>query len=172
MEMVYILFPFSEVPRCVVAVYISTLGRYLIGFLFGGLFRWLRLIVENRPQYDDEDVDDLDNISDVRNGVFANSIIHAGLDSREAVILKVCPYIRLCREVLARPHFFLSDPQQIPWDQRYSHHCSRRPTRSSFMPSEGALYLAVANPGLEGRIENAKQQRRRFQEKNQDCEAI
>jgi len=40
------------------------------------------------------------------------------------------------------------------------------------MPSESALYLAVAKPGSEGPIKNAKQQRRRFQEKNQDREAI
>ena len=62
---------------------------YVWGISFLWLFQWLRLIVENRPHYN-EKVENLNDINDIRNGIFANELIHKGLDSRIAVILKVC----------------------------------------------------------------------------------
>jgi len=47
---------------------------------------WLRLILNNRPQYD-ENVDDFEDIDDIRNGLFV-AFIHRELDSRNMVILK------------------------------------------------------------------------------------
>jgi hypothetical protein len=53
------------------------------------LFQWFRLIVENRPRYN-EDVTGLDEINDIRNGVFTNHLIHAAFGPRQIAILKVC----------------------------------------------------------------------------------
>ena len=53
------------------------------------LFQWFRLIIENRPDYG-EKVGTLDDINDIRNGVFASPAIHAPSDQRFAVGLKVC----------------------------------------------------------------------------------
>jgi hypothetical protein len=53
------------------------------------LFQWLRLIIENRPSYE-ENVTDLVDINDMRNGVFASSPIHFAFDKRDVVVLKVC----------------------------------------------------------------------------------
>ncbi|KAF8523452.1 hypothetical protein BU17DRAFT_85740 [Hysterangium stoloniferum] len=49
--------------------------------------QWFQLIVGNRPNYS-EDVGDLDDINDIRNGVFANPLIHHVFDSRDIAILK------------------------------------------------------------------------------------
>ena len=68
--------------------------------------QWLRLIVENRPKYG-ENVTDLNDINDIRNGVFAATQIHTVFDPRHIAILKVrrvCPthvFLRLtCRRYL------------------------------------------------------------------------
>ena len=50
--------------------------------------QWFQLIIENRPQYE-EGVEDLVNINDVHNGVFANDNIHRVFDPCEVAILKV-----------------------------------------------------------------------------------
>ena len=47
------------------------------------------MIVENRPTHD-EDEEDLTDINDVRNGVFAINTIHRTFDLRKVVVLKVC----------------------------------------------------------------------------------
>jgi hypothetical protein len=52
------------------------------------LFQWFRLIVDNRPTYN-EDVTDLNDINDIRNGVFITNTIHAAFDKRDVVFLKV-----------------------------------------------------------------------------------
>jgi hypothetical protein len=82
MEVVYTLFPLGGVLRYVFNVHV------LRGLSFLWLFQWLRLIVENRSHYS-ENVGNLNDINDIRNGVFANELIHKGFDSRKAVILKV-----------------------------------------------------------------------------------
>ncbi|KAF8523455.1 hypothetical protein BU17DRAFT_63747 [Hysterangium stoloniferum] len=60
-------------------------GLHIIPFNRGS--EWFRLIVGNRPNYS-EDVGDLDDINDIRNGVFANSMIHNVFDSHRIAILK------------------------------------------------------------------------------------
>lgn len=78
----------------VVSLYKGGVLRYvssvyvLRGISFLWLFQWLRLIVENRPHYS-ENMRNLNDINDIRNGVFANELIHKGFDSRKAVVLKV-----------------------------------------------------------------------------------
>jgi hypothetical protein len=52
-------------------------------------FQWFRLIVENRPEYR-ENVTDLNDINDIRNGVFAATQIHTVFEPRHVAILKVC----------------------------------------------------------------------------------
>ena len=55
--------------------------------------QWFRLIVENRP-HDGENVTDLNDINDIRNGVFSATQIHTVFDARHIAILKVrsvCP---------------------------------------------------------------------------------
>ena len=53
------------------------------------LFQWFRLIIANRPKYG-ENVGTLNDINDIRNGVFASAAIHSPFDQRFAVVLKVC----------------------------------------------------------------------------------
>jgi hypothetical protein len=50
--------------------------------------QWLRLIVENRPNYG-EKVRDLNDINDIRNGVFAAAQVHTAFEPRYVVVLKV-----------------------------------------------------------------------------------
>jgi hypothetical protein len=52
------------------------------------LLQWFRLIVEQRPD-NGENVSDLNDINDIRNGVFSSALIHAAFDLRDIVILKV-----------------------------------------------------------------------------------
>jgi hypothetical protein len=47
------------------------------------------MIIQNRP-HNGEDVGDITDVNDVRNGVFVYSTVHVSLDRRRAVILKVC----------------------------------------------------------------------------------
>ena len=63
------------------------------------LKQWFRLIKTNRPN-SEEDVAQLDDINDIRNGVFANVSVCTYFDRRRVVILKVC-HVPVCR---------LSDP--------------------------------------------------------------
>jgi hypothetical protein len=50
--------------------------------------QWLQLIIANRPKHGEE-VQDLIDINDIRNGVFANYSIHIAFDRRDVAILKV-----------------------------------------------------------------------------------
>jgi hypothetical protein len=52
--------------------------------------QWFCLIVANRPKYG-ENVANLNDINDVRNGVFSSLQINAVFDQRRVAILKVCP---------------------------------------------------------------------------------
>ncbi|KAF8523451.1 hypothetical protein BU17DRAFT_63744 [Hysterangium stoloniferum] len=60
-------------------------GLHIIPFSRGS--EWFQLIVGNRPNYS-ENVGDLDDINDIRNGVFASHMIHHVFDSRDIAILK------------------------------------------------------------------------------------
>ncbi|KAF8341791.1 hypothetical protein F5887DRAFT_1218252, partial [Amanita rubescens] len=60
-------------------------GFHIIPYKRGS--EWLQQIIENRPK-DDENVKELNEINDIRNGVFANSGIHRAFDRRRAAILK------------------------------------------------------------------------------------
>lgn len=62
--------------------------RYLIAFP-STISVASAFIVENRPHYG-ESVDNLNDINDIRNGVFAYSGIRYGFEMRMADILKVC----------------------------------------------------------------------------------
>ena len=53
------------------------------------LSQWFRLIIANRPKYG-ESVGTLNDINDIRNGIFASPSIHSPFDQRFAVVLKVC----------------------------------------------------------------------------------
>jgi hypothetical protein len=52
--------------------------------------------VENRPSYS-ENVTALNDINDIRNGVFANSFVHTAfkVDPPSVAVLKVCHIVRL-----------------------------------------------------------------------------
>jgi len=86
-EMVYISSHSSGILRYVLH---SCIDGHQIGSLSSRFFQWLRLIVENRPHEDDDYVGGLEDINDVRNGIFATSTIHRFFDARKLVILKVC----------------------------------------------------------------------------------
>ncbi|KAF8523457.1 hypothetical protein BU17DRAFT_63749 [Hysterangium stoloniferum] len=60
-------------------------GLHIIPFSRGS--KWFQLIVGNRPNYS-EDVGDLDDINDIRNGVFATPTAHYVFDSRRIAIVK------------------------------------------------------------------------------------
>lgn len=64
------------------------------------LLQWFQLIVENRPKYS-ENVTQLSDINDIRNGVFANNLIHGAFDLRDVVLLKVR---HLCPPILSLSH--------------------------------------------------------------------
>ena len=87
LEKVYMSSRSSGVLRFVLQSYIDS---RLIAFLSFRLFQWFRLIIQNRPHEDDDDLRGLDDISDVRNGFFATRTLHPAFDARRLVILKVC----------------------------------------------------------------------------------
>lgn len=68
------------------------------------LFQWFRLIIANRPKYG-ENVGTLNDINDIRNGVFANAFIHSPFDQRFAVVLKVC---RISPPALVLPDLYVT----------------------------------------------------------------
>jgi hypothetical protein len=76
LEMVYISSHSSGVLRYVLH---SCIDGHLIGSLSSRLFQWFRLIVQNRPHEDNDYVGGLENINDVRNGIFATSTLHRSL---------------------------------------------------------------------------------------------
>ena len=49
--------------------------------------QWLHMIVQNRPE--NADVADIDDINDIRNGVFSGIGINRSFDRRKLAILKV-----------------------------------------------------------------------------------
>ncbi|KAF8342474.1 hypothetical protein F5887DRAFT_974428 [Amanita rubescens] len=62
---------------------------------------WLQLIVRNRPSHG-ENVATLNNINDIRNGIFASSLIHASFDKRLVVVLKTPNHILETEDVPER----------------------------------------------------------------------
>ena len=83
MRMVYTSSPLTGVLKYAPQLFV---GKDLIVSL--RLIQWFRLIVENRPSYD-ENVETLTNINDIRNGILAHMMIHHGFDLRRIAILKV-----------------------------------------------------------------------------------
>jgi hypothetical protein len=69
--------------------------------------QWFRLIVANRPKYGGN-VANLNDINDVRNGVFSAIQIHTVFDQRRVAILKVC---RVCptRVFVVSPPYLAGD---------------------------------------------------------------
>ncbi|EDR05166.1 uncharacterized protein LACBIDRAFT_294884 [Laccaria bicolor S238N-H82] len=65
-------------------------GMHIIPYKRGS--EWFRLIVENRPSYDEE-VESLEDINDIRNGVFASMMINRIFDQRLVAILKTPNHI-------------------------------------------------------------------------------
>jgi len=51
----------------------------------------------NRPTDDYDDVQGLNDINDIRNGIFVSNVIHSLLDQRFIAILKVCVKIIISR---------------------------------------------------------------------------
>lgn len=86
MELVCISFPITWVLKYVPP---SSAGKLSDPSIFLWPFQWFQLIIANRPRYD-EDVTTLNDINDIRNGVFASATIHQVFDSRHIAILKVC----------------------------------------------------------------------------------
>ena len=86
MELVYISFPFSGITKYVVQLWA---GKISDCRLFVQQSQWLRFIVENRPHHA-ENVRDLNDFSDIRNGIFSANHIHGPFDQRRVVIFKVC----------------------------------------------------------------------------------
>ncbi|KAF8801171.1 hypothetical protein BYT27DRAFT_7235831 [Phlegmacium glaucopus] len=81
---------------------------------------WFQLIVENRPNYN-EDVMTLRNINDIRNGIFANNLIHNGFDPRAIAILKTPNRILETRDVPSHHNrTFIPDNVAYPRGSRYT----------------------------------------------------
>ncbi|KAF8351962.1 hypothetical protein F5887DRAFT_1170358 [Amanita rubescens] len=103
---------------CVWSGYTYGAGIHIIPFKQGS--DWLRLIIANRPKYT-ESVAGLDNINDIRNGVFANSVIHQGFDERVVAILKTPNHILRTEDIPPRPHRAFTSPDvSYPTHSRYS----------------------------------------------------
>jgi hypothetical protein len=69
--------------------------------------QWFSLIVQNRPAYS-ENIDELSDIDDIRNGMLAHHSAHWALDLRNAVILHVR---HLCSLILSLSHRAASLPK-------------------------------------------------------------
>jgi len=88
-------------------------------------------------------VTDFSDIDDIRNGVFANSMIHDGFDSRDAVVLKVRP------PICSLSHFDLTGAQT---PNRYLHpddippYSDRTLSNDVTYPSNGRYSLQWLNP--------------------------
>jgi len=77
---------------------------------------WFRLIVENRPAYS-EDVTSLHDINDIRNGIFAATMIHNGFDPRHAAILKTPNHILKTADI--PPRYDRTDiPESVNYPSR------------------------------------------------------
>ncbi|KIL57679.1 hypothetical protein M378DRAFT_87561 [Amanita muscaria Koide BX008] len=81
---------------------------------------WFRLIVENRPNYS-ENVTALGDINDIRNGVFANTLIHNGFGPRFAAVLKTPNPILKTKDIPPR-HIrrHISEDVSFPSRSRYT----------------------------------------------------
>lgn len=79
-------------------------------YIRSSTFQWFRLIIDNRPNYD-EDVTQLNDINDVRNGVYASSQIHTEFGPRRVVILKVRRVCRLMFVLIPLPRPRCSDSE-------------------------------------------------------------
>ena len=116
-ELVCISFPITGVPKYVVQSWTGNISDRLP---FLRLFQWFQLIIQNRPSYN-ENMTNLDDINDIRNGVFAAAQIHLAFDPRDVVILKVC-YIYPLVCSLSDPYLatntqtpnHILDPNDIP----------------------------------------------------------
>ncbi|KAI0247736.1 hypothetical protein BJV78DRAFT_1157000 [Lactifluus subvellereus] len=96
-------------------------GLHIIPYERGS--EWLRLIVENRPKYS-EDVRELHDINDIRNGVFANCMIHKDFDPRSVVILKTPNHILDTKDIPPR-HNPIAMPENVcyPTGSRFTLQC-------------------------------------------------
>ncbi|KAF8710165.1 hypothetical protein AX14_013339 [Amanita brunnescens Koide BX004] len=92
-------------------------GLYIIPYKRGP--GWFRLIIENRPDYG-EKVGTLDDVNDIRNGVFASPAIYAPSDQRFAVVLKTPNPILEGGDVPARHDRAIGEDVTYPASSRYT----------------------------------------------------
>jgi hypothetical protein len=81
-----ILFPTGGALRYAQQHHCASFISDYLSFLW--LLQWFQLIIANRPKYD-EKVEDLVDVNDIRNGLFATDNVHRAFDPREVAILKV-----------------------------------------------------------------------------------
>ncbi|OAX35777.1 hypothetical protein K503DRAFT_802544 [Rhizopogon vinicolor AM-OR11-026] len=93
-------------------------GLHIIPYKRGS--EWFRLIVENRPKYG-EQVTGLDEINGVRNGMFANSLMHISFNLRCVAILKTPNHILCVDDIPPRTvRSRLVDDVSYPTGSRYT----------------------------------------------------
>lgn len=80
---------------------------------------WFRLIVDNRPSYS-EDVSQLRDINDIRNGVFATATLHLLFDPRWVVILKTPNHVLSIADIPPRHQRTVINDVKYPNGARYT----------------------------------------------------
>ncbi|TDL26653.1 hypothetical protein BD410DRAFT_825774 [Rickenella mellea] len=95
------------------------LGMHIIPYARGS--EWLRLIIANRPKYGEE-VEDLVDIEDIRNGISENPNIRMAFDLRHLVILKTPNHVLTNMDVPQRAERRSAMPEDVayPDNERYT----------------------------------------------------
>jgi hypothetical protein len=127
--------------------------------------------VENRPSCS-ENVRELHDINDIRNGVFANTLIHSGFNPRRLAILVVCHNLSnyFCLHLTTK----CSDAKPYAQHHRYpSSPRSNDYARKRQLSDPEPFYAPIAaNPGIIHTIRGPKQQRCCVQEIYSEAEAV
>ncbi|KAF8713536.1 hypothetical protein AX14_012944 [Amanita brunnescens Koide BX004] len=92
-------------------------GLHIIPYKQGP--EWFRLIIANRPKYG-ESVGTLNDINDIRNGIFASPSIHSPFNQRFAVVLKTPNPILEREDVPARHDRTIAADVAYPDNSRYT----------------------------------------------------
>ncbi|KAI9464739.1 hypothetical protein HD554DRAFT_2121312 [Boletus coccyginus] len=82
---------------------------------------WLKLIIQNRPQGDEQRLRTLKSVNDIRNGIMgATGLVHSYFDSRRAAVLKTPNPILATNDVPDQHNRLLPDGTSYPSHSRYT----------------------------------------------------
>ncbi|KIJ27646.1 hypothetical protein M422DRAFT_238976 [Sphaerobolus stellatus SS14] len=108
--------------RCIFTQFPGGDAVHIIPYARGD--QWLQLLINNRPHEDEDDMDDLKSICDIRNGFILTGSVHkSGFDPRLAAILKTPNRILQMADIPPRHHrrHVLAPNTCYPSDARFTY---------------------------------------------------